>query len=392
MENPTSLQHSLLVLAPSRRAVSETFVRANLQGLPFNVTAFFGDERPLKRPWRLAYGIAILLSKACTRLRWLRLASWPASVVTFGLIRSYRPQAVMVEFGFEAVRVMEACAWTGVPLVVHFRGSDASARDRLGLLNRRYRRLMRIAAGVIVKSQPMAQTLLALGARPDRLLISPSGANPALFKGSAPATAPPVFLAVGRFVEKKGPLHTIQAFSCLNVAALPMEQRPQLWMVGEGPLLAKAKTLVQSLALQERVHLLGLRTQEEVAALMREVRGFVQHSLVASDGDCEGSPVAVMEAQLSGLPVVATRHAGIPEVVLDGESGYLVDEGDVAAMAAAIARLIKDPALAARLGDCGRRRVQEGFTIDHHLDELSKLLLKVMDKAKDRDHVGTSRV
>ena len=391
MENHTSLPHSLLVLAPSGRAVSETFVRANLQGLPFNVTAFFGDERPLKRPWRLAYGIAILLSKACTRLRWLRLASWPASVVTFGLIRSYRPQAVMVEFGFEAVRVMEACAWTGVPLVVHFRGSDASAQDRLGLLNRRYRRLMRIAAGVIVKSQPMAQTLLALGARPDRLLISPSGANPALFKGSAPATAPPVFLAVGRFVEKKGPLHTIQAFSRLNVAGLPMEQHPQLWMVGEGPLLAKAKTLVQSLALQERVHLLGLRTQEEVAALMREVRGFVQHSLVASDGDCEGSPVAVMEAQLSGLPVVATRHAGIPEVVLDGESGYLVDEGDVAAMAAAIARLIEDPALAARLGDCGRRRVQEGFTIDHHLDELSKLLLKVMDKAKDRDHVGISR-
>ena len=115
---------------------------------------------------------------------------------------------------------------------------------------------------------------------------------------------------------------------------------------------------------------------------MREVRGFVQHSLVASDGDCEGSPVAVMEAQLSGLPVVATRHAGIPDVVLDGESGYLVDEGDVAAMAAAIAKLIEDPALAARLGDCGRRRVQEGFTIDHHLNELSRLLLKVMNQAQ----------
>ena len=381
MEAPISLQHRLLVLAPTRRAVSETFVRANLQGLPFEVMAFFGDERPLMRPWRLAYGLAILLSKSFTRLRWLRLASWPASVVTFGLIRFYRPQAVMVEFGFEAVRVMEACAWTGMPLVVHFRGSDASARDRLGLLNRRYRRLMRIAAGVIVKSQPMAQTMVALGARPDRLLVSPSGANCALFKGSAPATAPPVFLAVGRFVEKKGPLHTIQAFSRLETAALSKEQRPQLWMVGEGPLLSEAKVLVQSLALEDRVQLLGSRTQQEVAALMREVRGFVQHSLVASDGDSEGSPVAVMEAQLSGLPVVATRHAGIPEVVLDGETGFLVDEGDVAAMAMAIARLIRDPALAARLGDCGRRRVQEGFTIDHHLHQVSGLVLKVIEES-----------
>jgi glycosyltransferase involved in cell wall biosynthesis len=114
---------------------------------------------------------------------------------------------------------------------------------------------------------------------------------------------------------------------------------------------------------------------------MREVRGFVQHSLVAPDGDSEGSPVAVMEAQLSGLPVVATRHAGIPEVVLEGESGFLVDEGDVAAMAVAIAKLIKDPALAARLGDCGRRRVLEGFTIDHHLRQVSGLVLKVIEES-----------
>jgi glycosyltransferase involved in cell wall biosynthesis len=138
---------------------------------------------------------------------------------------------------------------------------------------------------------------------------------------------------------------------------------------------------VQSLELQDRVHLLGLRTQEEVATLMREVRGFVQHSLVASDGDSEGSPVAVMEAQLSGLPVVATRHAGIPEVVLEGESGFLVDEGDVAAMAMAISRLIRDPALAARLGNYGRRRVQEGFTIDHHLHQVSGLVLKVIEES-----------
>ncbi|MCP4822137.1 MAG: glycosyl transferase family 1, partial [Shimia sp.] len=105
MENPISSQPRLLVLAPSRRAVSETFIRANLQGLPFDVKAFFGDERPLSNPWRFSYGCAIVLSKVFTRLSWLRLASWPASVVTFGLIRLYRPQAVMVEFGFEAVRV-----------------------------------------------------------------------------------------------------------------------------------------------------------------------------------------------------------------------------------------------------------------------------------------------
>ena len=112
---------------------------------------------------------------------------------------------------------------------------------------------------------------------------------------------------------------------------------------------------------------------------MREVRGFVQHSMVAPDGDSEGSPVAVMEAQLSGLPVVATRHAGIPEVVLEGQTGLLVDEGDEDGMAQAIAHLLLDPAFAARLGDCGRRRVQERFTIEHHLQQIEQLLVQVLN-------------
>ena len=373
----------VLVLAPTARAASETFVRANLQGLPFAVTAYFGDERPLNSPWRLAYGTAILLSKLFTRLHWLRLAGWPAAVVVRALIRRHQPDVVMVEFGFEAVRVMEACAWSGVPLVVHFRGSDASAQDRLGLLRGRYRRLLAIAAGVIVKSRPMADTLLSLGAQSDRLLISPSGANSDLFYGSAPAQMPPRLLAVGRFVAKEGPLQTIRSFDHLCRSLGPAMPQPSLWMVGEGPLLKQARALVRDLALQECVRFLGVRSQAQVADLMRQVRVFVQHSLVAPDGDSEGNPVAVMEAQLSGLPVVATRHAGIPEVVLDGQTGLLVEEGDETAMAQAMARLVQDPALAACLGDCGRQRVQEHFTIEHHLQQVSQLLRQVMQDRSD---------
>ena len=104
---------------------------------------------------------------------------------------------------------------------------------------------------------------------------------------------------------------------------------------------------------------------------------FVQHSLVAPDGDSEGNPVAVMEAQLSGLPVVATRHAGIPEVVIDGETGVLVDEGDVRGMSVAIERLLQDPALCTQLGAAGRCHVEQGFTLDKHLMELSRFLIQV---------------
>lgn len=379
----------LLVLAPTRRATTETFIRSNLEGLPFDTVAFFGDERPLAAPLRCAYGVAVLASKGLTRLGLLRAATVPPSLVAWLLIRRFRPDVVLVEFGFHAVRVMEAAAWTGVPMVVHFRGSDASADRRIGRLGDRYRRLMRLSAGVIVKSEPMRRTLLALGAPPQHLIVSPSGADARLFHGAAPALAPPRFLAVGRFVPKKGPLQTIRSFHrMLGILPRPLARRCTLVMVGEGPLLGKARQLVRDLGLHDAVTLVGPASQERVATLLRSGRAFVQHSVVAPDGDSEGSPVAVMEAQLSGLPVVATRHGGIPEVVEDGVGGFLVGEGDEAEMAAAMARLAEDPALAGRMGAAGRARVAAGFTVGHHWEQVASLLRSVTPESDPPGGLG----
>ena len=123
----------VLVLAPTRRARTETFVRANLTRLPFAVEACFGDEIPWREPLKALYGLAVLTSKSCTRLGLLRLATLPTSIVAMLLVKRHRPDVVMVEFGFHAVRVMEL-ARMGVPLAVHFRGADASAERYLCLL------------------------------------------------------------------------------------------------------------------------------------------------------------------------------------------------------------------------------------------------------------------
>jgi glycosyltransferase involved in cell wall biosynthesis len=385
--NPSPTLLRVLVLAPTRRAASETFVRANLRRLPFDTVAYFGDERPLWAPLRLSYGLAIFCSKVLTRLGALRLATLPPSLVAWGLIRHHRPDVLMVEFGFHAVRVMEAAAWSGVPLVVHFRGSDASAHRRIGVLQERYRRLMALVAGVIVKSQPMRSALLALGAPGEHLIVSPSGADEQLFgNGACPASAPPVFVAVGRFVAKKGPLLTIEAFGRM-LHDLPdlLRCQARLVMVGEGPLLGEATELVAALDLARAVTLAGVCSHQEVAQLLVGARGFVQHSLVAPDGDSEGSPVSVMEAQLSGLPVVATRHGGIPEVVVEGATGFLVEEGDVEGMAKAMARLALDPVLAERLGAAARTRALGQFTVQHHLEQVVGLLEQVVKERRHRE-------
>ena len=107
---------------------------------------------------------------------------------------------------------------------------------------------------------------------------------------------------------------------------------------------------------------------------MRRARVFVQHSRTAEDGDEEGCPVSVMEAQLCGLPVVSTRHGGIPDVVVDQQTGRLVEEGDRPAMAEAMALLVDQPDLAAAWGTAGQLRAQARFTVAHHVDQITMLL------------------
>lgn len=366
----------LLVFAPSRRAPSETFIRANLRCLPCDTVAYCGDELPWGGPpLRLAYGLAILASKLLYRIGWQRLGTALPSRVATAICRQEQPDVVLAEFGFHAVRIMELVPATGLPLIVHFRGADASSRRYLGRLEDRYRRLLTLASALVVKSRPMRDTLLALAgdrATPLPVLISPSGADPGRFGADPadPAAAPPLFLTVGRFVAKKGPLHTLEAFA----AAAASRPDLQLVMVGEGPLLEACRHRARALAIDGRVTFTGRATPAQIAGWMRRSRGFLQHSLTGPDGDQEGSPVAVMEAQLIGLPVVATRHAGIPDVVEDQRTGLLVDEGDTAAMALAIGRLADAPSLAAELGRRGRQRTGACFTVSHHVAALGELI------------------
>jgi glycosyltransferase involved in cell wall biosynthesis len=107
---------------------------------------------------------------------------------------------------------------------------------------------------------------------------------------------------------------------------------------------------------------------------MRKVRCLVQHSVRASNGDCEGTPVAVLEAGASGLPVVATHHGGIPDVIVEGKTGFLVAERDIEEMARAMLRLAADPLLAANMGLWARSHIETNFSQARSLDRLWKII------------------
>ncbi|MEA3377274.1 MAG: glycosyltransferase, partial [Chloroflexota bacterium] len=123
----------------------------------------------------------------------------------------------------------------------------------------------------------------------------------------------------------------------------------------------------------------GVSSHADLANAMRAARGFVQHSVQAFSGDSEGTPVAVLEAGASGLPVVATRHAGIPDVVVEGETGFLVDEGDVHAMAEGMVRLASMPDLAGRMGAAARKRIEEHFSMEKSIANLWRIITSAME-------------
>jgi len=359
------------VVRPSLHAYSETFVEAHIGRLPATVKVLHGGYFPqfteggrplLSRGERAAALLRERVFRASRRpLERRALARW---------LRREGVDVVLAEFGQTGAEIWEACEAAGVPLVVHFHGGDAVRSRWLDLYGDTYRRMLRRVPRVVVVSRQTEQALAALGAPRERLVYNPCGADAALFSPADPALAPPHFLAVNRFVDKKAPHLTITAFAQV-VRACP---DARLLMMGDGPLLEACRQLVRALRLDGTVEFLGARPHAEVAAAMARVRAGVLHSVTTSDGDVEGTPVSVLEAGAAGLPVVATRHGGIPDVVVDGETGILVDEHDVDGMARAMEALARDPARAAALGRRARDHVVRHFSLDTSIARLWEAL------------------
>lgn len=375
----------LCIVQPGLNVISETFIKAHAEQLPAEVTVvhnalpyaipMVGDQ-PVRSNFILARGWR-KLSRLARRQGW----DWEITSSYLALFRRTRPQLVLAEYGPTGVVVARACRLARIPLAVHFHGYDASLRAILEQYQEQYYEMFQQAAAVITVSHAMQRRIIALGAPPEKTHYNPYGVNSGRFAGANPEAAPPIFLTVGRFVEKKGPLLTLRAFA--EVFGRFPDAR--LRMIGEGRLLLECKTLARSLNIEHAVSFLGAQPHQVVTAEMRRSRAFVQHSIEAPDGDCEGTPVAILEAGCSGLPVVATRHAGIPDVVREGETGLLVDEHDYHGMARHMLTLARDPTHAAHLGRNAREHILQNYTQEQSINRLSQILANCLIKA---DGVG----
>jgi glycosyltransferase involved in cell wall biosynthesis len=197
-----------------------------------------------------------------------------------------------------------------------------------------------------------------------------NGLNLAEFGRTNFSSTPPLIVAVGRLITKKGFADLIRACGLL----VERGRFVQCEIIGEGPLENELRAQTDQLNLQDRVALSGTKPQREVRQRLAASSVFVLPSVVDAEGGMDNLPTVIMEAMATGLPVISTDIGGIPEMVVQNETGFLVRPGDAGALAGAIEKVIDDRLLAQRFGEAGYERAQRLFSIEKNVHELCALV------------------
>jgi colanic acid/amylovoran biosynthesis glycosyltransferase len=204
----------------------------------------------------------------------------------------------------------------------------------------------------------------------DRIHRLYNGLNVGEFGRANFTSGPPLIVAIGRLIAKKGFANLIRACALLV-------ERGKLFrceIFGDGPLESQLRGQIEELGLQELVELRGAKPQHELRARLTDTTLFVMPSVPEADGGMDNLPTVIMEAMAAGLPVVSTRIGGIPEMVVENETGFLVQPDDTAALASAIEKVVNDRSLGQKLGQAGYERAQKLFSIEKNVRELCELI------------------
>ena len=260
---------------------------------------------------------------------------------------------ILANFGQVALRMLPVGLDCRVPIVAHFHGVDLTASMR----NRYYRRSLAAVvqkfSAVVCVADYQAEILTNLGASQDAVHVIPCGVPMASPEATATtANGSCRFLMVGRLTSKKRPDLTIRAFAVVAKA----DPSVRMTIIGDGEMRNSCEDIARRVGVQDQIRWLGEQSNEVVQREMARADVFVQHSMTSDNGDMEGWPVSIAEAAMTGLPVVSTRHAGIPSQVIEGQTGYLVEEGDWSSMAERMRQLADHPE---------RRRAMGGASQNH---------------------------
>jgi colanic acid/amylovoran biosynthesis glycosyltransferase len=288
------------------------------------------------------------------------------------------PDLMHVYFGNTGVHLLPLIERWDRPCVVSFHGMDVQRRETERGYEANLRKLLRLVPLVLVRSRSIAERLIELDCDPQKIRLNRTGIPlhgfPYLIR-NVPADGAWTIVQACRLVPKKGLATALRAFARF-AKAFP---KSRFLIAGDGPLRRELEELVRQLKLQGAAVFLGFLGQTELHRLYEEAHIFMHPSELPPDSNQEGVPNSMLEAMASGLPVVATRHGGIPEAVTDGVNGLLVSERDDEGLAVSLSKMVQDPARWKAMGASASQTVATDFAQPHQVECLEAAYFEAIE-------------
>lgn len=287
------------------------------------------------------------------------------------ILKIENPDIIHAHFGAQGWVVLPVALSLKIPLVVSFHGYDAFRLPNEAGWLAKLQALFAGASFITVVSEVMRQHLHELGCPIEKLKLIHVGKKLTAYPFQE-GTAKPIrhFVSIGRLQSKKGYLDCVKAFSLL------VEKFPdiRLQIIGTGEMESVLKAEVASGTAIKNIEFLGAMAHKDAKQLLSVADAFILCSKIGINGDMEGIPVVLMEAQALGIPSVSTKHSGIPEVIPPENQWLLAEEGNVKDIASKIENLINaHPDALKQLRLLGRRKIESAFNLETEVAKLRDL-------------------
>jgi len=283
------------------------------------------------------------------------------------------PDVAYIDYATSATLLVDFLSDKSIPFVVHVHGYDVTSAITDKVYEAKLKEVFLKASSIVAPSQHIKRILILLGCPAYKInvvhpAVDSNDISPLSWEKKLSYSPSIIFL--GRLTLKKNPIALLHAFKIVNDTI----KNSRLTIIGDGELREEVRAKVSELELTNSVDLLGALPREKSFPIMNQHWVYAQHSVISSNGDQEGFPVSLAEAAAHALPIVSTIHSGIPENIVDGETGFLVNEFNYELMAEKLIYLLKNPDIAEKMGAAGRRRIQEICQPDVRINKIAELL------------------
>ncbi|MCF8396349.1 MAG: glycosyltransferase [Melioribacteraceae bacterium] len=288
--------------------------------------------------------------------------------------KNFKPKLIHAHFGRNGVASIKLKRKLQIPLVTYFYGDDVGVKKHKVYLQNLYQELINVGDLFIALSEDMKKDLINIGFPADKVKVVHLGVDLELFKVNKNTNREKIiFTSVGRFHEYKGGQDTISAFSQVHSKYHATELR----IVGDGPYVDKLKEQVRFLNLNKSVKFINNFLAKDPRQVVNDEISncdiFMLTTFQNEEGVKTGTPVVLMEAQACGKPCISTRYAGIPEVVINNKTGFIVEQRNIDKIVASMISLIENVGLRSEFGANARNHIINEFNSQIQIEKLAKL-------------------